>query len=168
MPVLIASLGCLSGCGYHTVGSGAHLPASLHSVDVPFFDNETQYRHTEVAMTQAVIRELDTRTRLAVVSGPGGDADATLHGAVLTETVIPYTYNVQNGQSASYLVTIVANVTLTDRSGRVLYRHNGYTFHAQYEATSDLASFIEEDGPAVQRLSRDFAQTLVSDMLESF
>jgi hypothetical protein len=41
-------------------------------------------------------------------------------------------------------------------------------FHEQFETTTDLASFIEEDSPAVQRLSRDFAQALVSDILESF
>jgi outer membrane lipopolysaccharide assembly protein LptE/RlpB len=171
IPLLLAAsaaLALLSGCGYHTLGSAAHIPPSVHTVDVPFFENETQYRHTEVALTQAVVRELDTRTRLAVTSGDQAGADATLTGTLLTETVLPYTYNVQTGQSASYLVTVVANVALTDRDGRVLYQHNGYTFHAQYEATSDLASFIQEDGPAVQRLSRDFAQTLVSDMLESF
>ena len=41
-------------------------------------------------------------------------------------------------------------------------------FHEQFETTTDLASFIEEDSPAVERLSRDFAQALVSDILESF
>jgi hypothetical protein len=41
-------------------------------------------------------------------------------------------------------------------------------FHEQFETTSDPASFIEEDSPAVQRISRDFAQALVSDVLESF
>jgi hypothetical protein len=55
-----------------------------------------------------------------------------------------------------------------DREHRILYRHTNYVFHEQFETTTDLASFIEEDSPAVQRLSRDFAQSLVSDILESF
>lgn len=59
-------------------------------------------------------------------------------------------------------------MTLTDRDNRILYQHANYVFHEQYETTSDLASFIQEDSPAVRRLSRDFAQALVGDILESF
>jgi outer membrane lipopolysaccharide assembly protein LptE/RlpB len=160
--------GCLSGCGYHQLGSAAHLPASVHTLAVPYFENRTQFYHTEQMLTQAVVRELNTRTKYAVVSGDEEPADATLKGVVLTETIVPYTYNSRTGQSSSYMITVIANVTLTDRDGRVLYQHQGYNFHQQYEATADLASFIQEDSPAMERLGRDFAHSLVSDMLESF
>ncbi len=70
--------------------------------------------------------------------------------------------------TSSFLVTITVNMLVTDRDQRILYQHNNYVFHEQFETTSDLTSFIEEDSPAVERLSRDFAQALVSDILESF
>jgi Lipopolysaccharide-assembly len=159
----------LFGCGYHTLGSAAHVPSTVHTLSVPYFDNRTQYFNTEQILTGAVVRELNTRTKYAVVSGDDvSQADATLQGVILTETVLPYTYNSQTGQSSTYMITLVANVVLTDRDGRVLYRHQGYTFHQQYEATADLSSFIQEDSPAMERLGRDFAHSLVSDMLESF
>ena len=162
-------LSLLTGCGYHAVGSSAALPSSVHTLAVPFFQNRTQFSHTEVVLTQATVHELNTRTRFHVLpQEDAGDADAVLKGIVLSETIVPYTYNSQTGQSSSYLITLTANVLLTDRDGRVLYRHEGYTFHQQYEATFDLATFVQEDSPAVARLSRDFAQSLVSDMLESF
>jgi hypothetical protein len=47
-------------------------------------------------------------------------------------------------------------------------QHNNYVFHEQFETTTSVTSFIEENSPAVQRLSRDFAGALVSDILESF
>jgi hypothetical protein len=115
------------------------------------------------------VHELNTRTKFRVLPREdAGDADAVLKGTVLSETIVPYTYSVTTGQSSSYMITLTASVSLTDRDGRVLYRHDGYTFHQQYEATSDLGTFVQEDSPAVARLSRDFAQSLVSDMLESF
>jgi outer membrane lipopolysaccharide assembly protein LptE/RlpB len=158
-----------AGCGYHTLGAAAHVPPEVHTVAVPFFVNRTQFSHTEVALTQATVRELNTRTRFRVLpTEDTADADAVLKGTVLTETIVPYTYNSQTGQSSSYMITLTASVMLTDRAGRVLYRHDGYTFHQQYEATFDLPTFVQEDSPAVARLSRDFAQSLVSDMLESF
>lgn len=166
--LFLMPLAILSGCGYHQLGSAAHLPASVHTLAVPYFENRTQFYHTEQTLTQAVVRELTIRTRYAVVSGDEETADATLKGVVLTESIVPYTYNSKTGQSSSYMITVVANVTLTDRDGQVLYQHQGYTFHQQYEATADLGSFIQEDSPAMERLGRDFAQSLVSDMLESF
>jgi outer membrane lipopolysaccharide assembly protein LptE/RlpB len=158
-----------TGCGYHAVGSAAHIPDDVHTVAVPFFENRTQFSRTEVTLTQATVHELNTRTKFRVLPcDAGGDADAVLKGTVLSETIVPYTYNVTTGQSSSYMITLIASVSLTDRDGRVLYRHDGYTFHQQYEATSDLGTFVQEDSPAMARLSRDFAQSLVSDMLESF
>ena len=176
--LLVASaLFAASGCGYHTLGSAAHMPDTVHTLAVPIFKNKTQSYHTEVPMTQAVVREFTDRTRLSVESESGEGADATVKGTIISESVQPLTYrtettSVQAGQTtsvtSSFLVTINVNVVVTDRDQRVLYQHNNYVFHEQFETTADLTSFIEEDSPAVQRLSRDFAQALVSDILESF
>jgi outer membrane lipopolysaccharide assembly protein LptE/RlpB len=174
---LAAAFLFLFGCGYHTLGSAAHLPDSVHSLAVPIFKNRTQSYHSEVAMTQAVMREFSDRTKLHIVSSAEG-ADATVQGTIISESVQPLTYRTQTttttvtGQNtsttSSFLVTINLNVLVTDRDSRVLYQHTNYVFHEQFETTSDLTTFIEEDSPAVERLSRDFAQTLVSDILESF
>jgi outer membrane lipopolysaccharide assembly protein LptE/RlpB len=168
----------LVGCGYHTLGSSANLPPAVHTLAVPIFRNGTQSYHTELTITQAVVREFNDRTRLTVVSGERGDAaDAKLSGTIVSESVQPLTYKTatttsiagtSSGFTSSFLITIDANVVLTDRNNRILYQHQNYVFHEQYETTSDLASFIQEDSPAVERLSRDFAQALVGDILESF
>jgi hypothetical protein len=171
------ALPAVSGCGYHTLGSAAHLPDTVRTLAVPILKNRTQFYHTEVPMTQAVVREFTSRTRLKVAADWADGADATVHGIIISESVQPLTYRtettgVQAGQTtsvtSSFLVTINVNVLVTDRDNRVLYQHNNYVFHEQFETTADLASFIEEDSPAVERLSRDFAQALVSDILESF
>jgi hypothetical protein len=41
-------------------------------------------------------------------------------------------------------------------------------YREQYQATTDLATFIQEDPAAVDRMSRTFAHQLVADILESF
>ncbi len=167
--VAVALVSCTGACGYHTLATATHVPADVHTIAVPFFVNRTQFSRTEVALTDATVHELNTRTKFRVLATENGEAtDAVLKGTVLQETIVPYTYNAVTGQSSSYLVTIRASVQLVDRAGRVLYRRDGYTFHQQYEATLDLPTFVQEDSPAVARLSRDFAQSLVSDMLESF
>ena len=160
---------CLTGCGYHVAGPASHVPANVRTMAVPMFVTNVQAYHTEVALTDAVIHELNSRTQYRISSAENAaDADATLHGTVLTQSVAPLTYDSTTGQSSSFLVTITAKVVLTARDGHVLYQNPNYTFRQQYQATQDLTSFIQEDSPAVKRLARDFAQSLVSDMLESF
>jgi outer membrane lipopolysaccharide assembly protein LptE/RlpB len=160
-----------AGCGYHTAGSAAHLPDTTHSIAVPVFENATQSYRTEMAFTQAVIRELTSRTKYTIVNSEGptnANADATVHGKITAFSIIPLTYNSRTGQSSSFLVTVTASVHVNDREGRLLYQNNAYTFRQQYETTIDLTAFIQEDPAAVERLSRDFAQAFVGDMLESF
>jgi outer membrane lipopolysaccharide assembly protein LptE/RlpB len=164
LPLLITLM--LTGCGYHTAGSATHLPAGTRTIDVPIFTTRVQNFSTEVDFTKAVIRELDTRTKLVVLNG--SNADAHLSGTILTQSIAPLTYDSASGQTASYLVTITAKVVLTARDGHILYQNDALPFREQYQSTQDLNGFIQEDGAAVRRLSQDFARTVVSNMLESF
>jgi outer membrane lipopolysaccharide assembly protein LptE/RlpB len=166
--VLFVLLFSVAGCGYHTASSAAHLPNTVHTLAVPVFQNGTQSYHVEIAFTQAVIREFSSRTSYHLTSRSDADADATLLGTITSFQVIPLTYNSQTGESSSFLITVKARILLTDRNHKTLYQNTNYLFRQQYETTQDLASFIQEDSPAVQRLSRDFAQAIVSDILESF
>jgi outer membrane lipopolysaccharide assembly protein LptE/RlpB len=158
----------LTGCGYHQAGSATHIPASVRTMAVPIFATNAQAYRTEMAFTQATIHELNLRTKYRIINNDTSDADATLHGTILSQTVTPFTYDSTTGQSSSYLVTITAKVVLTAHDGRVLYRNDTILYREQYQSTEDLSSFIQEDGYAVNRIAKDFAQTVVSDMLESF
>jgi outer membrane lipopolysaccharide assembly protein LptE/RlpB len=158
----------LAGCGYHTVGSATHIPGNVSTLAVPIFATRAQAFHTEMAFTQATIRELNTRTKYRILNTDSADADATLHGTIVSQAVAPLTYDATSGESSSYLVTITAKVLLTAHDGHVLYRNDAVIFHEQYQSTQDLSGYIQEDPAAVRRVARDFAQALVSDMLESF
>jgi outer membrane lipopolysaccharide assembly protein LptE/RlpB len=167
VPVAFALLS-LSGCGYHTLGAATHLPPDVHTLSVPVFATRTETYHTETAITEAVIREFATRTRFRVTPDESPDADAVLHGTILKEAVAPLTYNSATQQSSSFLITMVVSVTLTGRDGKLLYENKNYVFRQQYQATTDLPTFLQEDPAAVDRLSRDFARQLVADVLEGF
>ena len=165
LTIAVATLG-VSGCGYHTLGAATHLPPDVHTLSVPLFASKTDAYHTETVMTDAVIREFMARTRFRVTPDAGGDADAVLHGTILKETVTPLTYNAATQESSSFLITIVASVTLTGRDGSVLYENKNYVYRQQFQSTTDLPTFIQENPAAVERLSRDFARQLVADVLE--
>ena len=161
-------LALVSGCGYHTLGAATHLPAGVKTLAVPVFATRSEANRSEIVMTQAVIRELSTRTRLRITPDASGDPDAILRGTILKETVEPLTYNSTTQQSSSFLITVVVSVTLTGRDGKVLYENGNYVYRQQYQSTTSLSTFFEESPAAVERLSRDLARQLVADILEGF
>ena len=165
------SLFCLTlclGCGYHQAGSSSLLPASIRTLAVPSFVTHSQAFHTETAFTQAVVHELNTRTRYRILTDSSADADATLTGTILSQSVAPLTYDSTSGQTSSYLITVTVRVLLTSHDGTVLYRNDALTYREQYQSTQDLSGFVQEDSAAIRRVARDFSQALVSDMMESF
>ena len=104
----------------------------------------------------------------AVATDAEGDADAVLKATVLSASANPLVYDSTTGRAVSALVTVSVQVTLTDRQGKVLFENPSYLFHDQYEISRDLPSFFQEDSPAVDRLSQDFARTLVANILEAY
>ena len=165
---LLVTAGLLgfAGCGYHTLGASAHLPPQTRTLAVPVFATQTDTYHTEAVMTEAVIREFASRSGFRVLPDTTSDPDAVLHGTILQESVVPLTYNTSTQQSSSYLITVVASVTLTGRDGHVLYERKNYVFRQQYQTTTNLPVYFDESPAAIERLSRDFARALVADVLE--
>ena len=66
------------------------------------------------------------------------------------------------------MVTVNMRVSLLDRNGKPIYDNQNYSFRQQYEVSTEVNSFFQEQNPAVSRLSEDFARTLVSNILESY
>jgi hypothetical protein len=97
-----------------------------------------------------------------------GDADATLRGTVVSTELAPVTYDSRTGRASSGLVTVTMRVSLVDRKGKVLFENQNYQFREQYQISREITSFFEEESPAVDRLSRDFARTLVSNIVEAY
>ena len=166
LALLICMIG--SGCGYRTAGHAAALPDQVRVIAIPSFVNQTQTFKIEQSLTSAVVREMVTRTHYRVVNQAGDDADATLRGTVTSTYTSPLTYDSQTGRAATVLVVVAMKVSLTDKQGKVLYQNPAYVFRDQYQVSSELNSFFEEGSPALQRLSQEFAHTLVSNILEGF
>jgi hypothetical protein len=158
----------LAGCGYQTAGRAVRLPDTLHTLYVPAFVNQTQTYRIEQVLTGAVIREFHTRTRYRITQQESEAADATLRGVVLGTYLAPVTYDSETARASSGLVTVHMSVSLVDKSGRVLWENPNYHFREQYQVTREVSSFFEEESPALERLSREFARTLVSSILEAF
>ena len=157
-------------CGYRLAGQANRLPADLKVIAIPAFENRTTLMRLGQRLTSAVMEEFIQRTNYHVVGTPGSDreagADAVLRGTVLTARSAPIIFDARTGRASAVQVTITIQVEL--RHQQVLFSNPRYIFREQYEVSSDLDSFFDERNPALDRLARDFARTLVTAVLENF
>jgi len=158
----------LVACGYHTAGKAVKLPTEVRTIAIPIFTNDTSNYRIEQVLTAAVVREFTSRTNYHIVNTTSADADATLHGTVTAAQIYGLTYDPQTSRLSSARVVVYARVSLADRNGKVLFENPNYSFTEEYEFSLDPATFFREETPAVDRLSRDFARRLVSNILENY
>lgn len=158
----------LSACGYHVGGTGALLPPGLKVIAVPALKNDTASYRIEQRMTEAVIREFLQRTKYHIVQDQES-ADAVLRGEVLSIETTPVLFNATTGEVTTMLVTVHTKVQLFDnKTQKPVYHLDDMVFRQEYQISTDVNSFFEEQDPALERMSRDFASKLVSNVVENF
>jgi hypothetical protein len=166
LAAVIAFLG--SGCGYHVAGRAANLPSGWRTIAVPAFKNDTTRYRLEQRFTEAVIRQFLQRTKYRIMQDPAS-ADAVLRGEVLAIETAPMLFDATTGQVTTTLVTVHTKVLLVDnQSQKTVYENDDMVFRDEYQISSDVQSFFEEQDPALERMSRDFAAQLVSNVTEKF
>jgi hypothetical protein len=164
----VLMMAAASGCGYRVAGRANTLPPTVATIAVPAFENRTSTYRIEQRLTGAVIHELLTETRYRVVSN-AADGDAVLVGAVTGINGVVVVFDQSTGRATTVLVTVIMQARLQDRrTGNILYRNDNFVFREPYEISTDVPSFFDESGPAMDRVSRDFARRLVAEMRESY
>lgn len=167
--ILVASLAALTGaCGYHVAGTAARVPPDVKIIAVPAFTNKTPRFKIEQRMAAAVTRELIERSSFQVTPVPAG-ADAELEGTVISVRTGVLTFDPNTGRATTFQIQVVSSVRLIDlHSKQVIFSNPNYIFREEYQVSPSSPALFEEDVPAMERLSRDFAHTLVTDLLENF
>jgi outer membrane lipopolysaccharide assembly protein LptE/RlpB len=157
-----------AGCGYRVAGRTARLPSDWQTISVPAFKNDTTQYRIEQRLTEAVIREFITRTKYHIIQDTES-ADGILHGEVISIDTTPIIFNATTGQVTAMLVTVHTKVQLLDnKTQKAIYENNDMVFRDEYQISTDVQSFFQEQSPALERMSRDFASHVVADVLENF
>ena len=144
------------------------LPARIHTVAVPAFQNYALRYKIEHRFTNAVIEELIHRGRGLRVQGDREGADAVIEGSIKSYSFTGVLLD-DKGRARIFEVTIAATVTVRDQTqNRVLYDNQNFVFRGEYEFANDPRNFFNEEDPAVQRMARSFAESVVSTLINGF
>ncbi len=158
----------VSGCGYHVAGRSNALPKSIHVIAVPALENKTSSYRIEQKLTTATVHEFLAKTSYRVVPDPV-NGDAVLRGKVVSLEAVPLLFDTATGRATTMLVTVKCEITFEEReTGKILYHTDNFVFRNQYEISTDVKSFFEEQDPALERLAQDFATRLVAAVTENY
>lgn len=140
------------------------LPSRIKTVAVPAFQNNALRYKIQSRFTEAVVNELIHRGRGLRVQGEREGADAVIEGVIKSFSYAGVLLD-DKGRARIFEVTIEAAVTVRDQTeNRVLYDNQNFVFRGEYEFANDPRNFFNEEDPAVQRMARNFAESIVSTL----
>ncbi len=143
------------------------LPSRIKTVAVPAFQNSSLRYKVESRFTGAVVDELIRRGRGLRVQGAREGADAVIEGVIKNFYFAGVLLD-DKGRARIFEVTIEAAVTVRDQGeNKVLYDNQSFVFRGEYEFANDPRNFFSEEDPAVQRMARSFAESIVSTLINA-
>jgi hypothetical protein len=172
LPILAAGVGA-TACGYALAGRGSFLPEYIRTLGIPIFGNTTAYQTIEQIFTQKVREEFQSSGRYTVVPSDQG-TDGIVRGNI--ESISSQPVGLNDAQLASrYRFTVVVRVTFEDvKQQKILWENPALSFSDEYELASpgsaglDASAFLGQERAAIDRMSTDFARSVVSAILEAF
>jgi outer membrane lipopolysaccharide assembly protein LptE/RlpB len=157
----------LFACGYRLAGKNQLLPPQVKTIGIPPFQNSTRRAEVEQRITESVTSTFVSRGGYRTVPGAEG-ADAVLRGEVTGYDVSPVNVGA-DGRATRYEVVVTAKVELKDTgSEKVYFRSDHFIFKRQYDVSRSAATFSDQEIEAIQEVARDFAESVVTSILEGF
>ena len=166
--LLFATVFAVSGfteCYKPVTNSG--LPNNIRKIAVPAFQTEARGLRYRVGsrFTSAVSREIIRRGNGLKVQGSIEGADAVVEGTIRDFSFSGVLLD-REGRARVYEVTIISAVTIRDlKSNKIIYDNQNLIFRDSFEFSSDPRSFFNEEDPAVDRIAKTFAESVVSTVV---
>jgi hypothetical protein len=157
----------LEACGYRLARKTINLPTDMKSIAIPLLINKTTVQEVEQLLTRSLIQQFSERTALRVSAQIAG-SDAILQGEILSVTASPVLFGAETFTS-TFLVTLQANIRIISAANhKVLFENPSYIFRDQYAISADVKQFFSEQNPALRRMAKDFAASVVATFLNGF
>jgi hypothetical protein len=153
------------GCAPYRFGTASLYPRDVQTVHVPIFESESFRRHLGERLTEAVIKEIESKTDYKVVGDPG--ADSVLVGKIVQDRKRVLVEN-RFDDIRDVETSLFVQVTWTKRNGDVLVDHRIVSLDPASLAVLGTSSVVPESGQSIatghQTAIRRIAQQIVGLM----
>ncbi len=163
--VLLASVG---GCASYQIGNQSLYPSHIKTVHVPVFDSLSFRRNLGEQLSEAVIKEIETKTPYKVVGSPA-QADSVLTCKIIQDRrgmILQDWYN----DPRQMQISLRVQVSWVDRQGDVLRESQPIVIlpatSTLVMATSILTPEVGQSGATAQQLAMQRAAEQIVGMME--
>ena len=163
-----AALGlAATACGYRLAGRNLLLPPEVRTIGIPPFGNATRQPEVEQRITEKVTVAFVSRGGYRTLPTADG-ADVVLRGEVTGYDQNPVNVG-PDGRATRYEVVVTAKVELRDEKADKLYfRSDHFVFKRQYDVLRSAVTFTDREIVAIDEVATDFAESVVTSVLEGF
>ncbi len=160
--LIILSVGC---GGYHLVGTGSGAVGSAENIAIPVFKNNTAEPGLEKNVTAKVREAFIQNGRLRVVREK--KADLIFTGNVNHYELRPVSFDT-NDNVTEYWVIMNIDVKVKDTSKNKFLIDQTFRSKWTYKVSSELLSSERARIEAIDEASSDFAEKMISIVVEGF
>lgn len=133
------------GCGAYRVGPGGLYQPDVATVYVPMIESDSYRRYLGERLTEAVVKEIESRTPYKVVSTPA--ADSVLTARILTDTKQTIVQR-ETSEPRDQRLTISVQVSWVNRKGDLI-RQTSVELPPELALLSGTAHLVPEVGQSV-------------------
>ena len=152
--LLLTATACL-GCATYQIGNQALFRKDICTVCVPVFESDSFRQFLGERLTEAVIREIETRSPYKVARLQ--TADSILQGKILTDQKRVLIES-RSDEARDIQVSLIVNVGWTDRYGRPLMK-------SRQIQISQADSFVPEGGQSISTAQQSVIDRTARDIV---
>jgi hypothetical protein len=160
--MVLTLLSALCSCSSYRAGNQTLFRTDIRTVYVPVFQSDSYRRNLGEWLTEAVIKELETRSPYKVVHT--SDADSVLYGRIVSDSKSVFGEDL-NDVPRDVQFDMAVDVRWVDRSGNAVLRSAVIPIDL---SVSSAAHLIPEGGQSIataeQRVIRSLARQIVGQM----
>lgn len=153
----------LGGCAGYMVGAQTLYPAEIDTVYVPMVENNTFRRNLGERLTEALVKEIESKGRFKVVNTP--DADSILLVELVSERK-RIAVETPTDEGREVQIDLQAQVTWQDRQGEFVMDPQSVPLPANLVSVGQAASLVPEVGQSTATAQQKAIQDLATQIVE--
>lgn len=163
--ILLLTVFCLAGCGYHAVNwESSPYAGAGKTVNIGIFANKTYKPNLEGILADSIVDEFARRKSLDVVSSEG---DLTLSGDVVSYGYGAVAYS-SSDVITEYSASMAVSATLRKSKTQQVLWKGTLSWSQTFPANASIALQQNAEDAAIQEICRKIAQKLYINIVSNF
>lgn len=162
LALLLATLTLAGGCAGYQVGYPSLFRPDLRTVHVPVFESDSFRRNLGERLTEAVVKEIESRTPYKVVGST--DSDSILSGRIVAERKRAVAEN-YNDDVRDIETDLTVEVRWISRRGEMLMQRSSMPFGPLNVTIAEDSQFFPEAGQSLEVAQQNVIDQLARDIV---